>query len=46
MLEAQEHKALLPLGEADDPGLIGMQAQPEPFQDRHDPGLGRFGRRP
>ena len=33
MVETQEVEALLPLGETDDPGLVGMQPQPERDQD-------------
>ncbi len=40
MLEAEEDKAILPPLEAGDPGLVGMQPQPQRFQDRLDPGLG------
>jgi hypothetical protein len=42
MLEAQEDETLLPLCEAGDPGLVGMQSQPQRFQDRLDPGLGLY----
>ena len=42
-LEAQEDEALLPSAEAGDPGLVGVQSQPERFQDHLDPGLGRLG---
>jgi hypothetical protein len=43
MMKAQEVKALPALGEGDDPGLVGVQVQPERCQDRRHPLTGLFG---
>ena len=43
MMEAQEVETLRPFAKIGDPGLVGMQAQPEGFQGRLGQVPGRFG---
>ena len=43
VMEAQEVEAVCASFEVDDPGLVGMQPQPEPSQDRRRPPPGLFG---
>ena len=43
VVKAQEVEAVPTVGEGDEPGLVGMQLQPEWCQDRRHPLMGLFG---